>query len=71
MSDSFYCIYTGENFPETDRSEEHIVPYAIGGSNQFTTIDVSKKANNDAGSQIDSILINSWFISNDKMAVAT
>lgn len=66
MASDFYCIYSGNNFSDTERSVEHIVPYSIGGSNSFTIYDVSKKANNDAGSRIDAQLVNSWFVSAER-----
>lgn len=65
-NNDFYCIYTGQNCPESDRSDEHIIPYSLGGSNQLVTRDVSRKANNDAGSSVDALLINSWFISQER-----
>lgn len=40
------------------RTREHIVPFAIGGSNAFSTFDVSKKYNNDYGRDIDAKFIN-------------
>lgn len=62
----FFCIYTGQHWSEDDRSDEHIVPYSLGGSNQFVIRDVSKKGNNDAGSSADALLINSWFIAQER-----
>lgn len=62
----FYCIYTGQHCPEADRSDEHIIPYSLGGSNQLVTRDVSKKGNNDAGSSVDALLINSWFVAQER-----
>ena len=53
------CIYSwvelNQNDPPDDNSEskEHIVPWAIGGSDGLTTQDASKKWNNDFGSSID------------------
>jgi hypothetical protein len=53
------CIYSwldlNEDNPPNDatRSKEHIIPWAIGGSDGLVTDDVSKKWNNDFGSQID------------------
>jgi|GEM_PF-1957505 len=62
----FYCIYTGKSCPEDERSDEHIIPYSLGGSNQLVVRDVSRKGNNDAGSSADALLINSWFISQER-----
>ena len=51
------CIYTGKTLVAGDDklkpSHEHIVPLALGGSNQFTTDDVSHAANTRAGKEID------------------
>ncbi|MCY4397338.1 MAG: hypothetical protein OXC10_19615 [Rhodospirillaceae bacterium] len=58
------CIYCrselNDNSPpdELTRSREHIVPFAIGGSNAFSTFDVSKKYNNDYGRDIDAKFID-------------
>jgi hypothetical protein len=42
------CIYTGDVLDPTDEklkpSNEHVIPLALGGSNQFTTADVSDDA---------------------------
>lgn len=35
------------------RSVEHIIPWALGGSNGLTTPDASTSANNDLGSEVD------------------
>ena len=54
------CLYTyaplNTNDPPDDSSAtvEHIIPYALGGSDQFSIIYCSKKANNDLGTTIDS-----------------
>ncbi|MCG2778417.1 MAG: HNH endonuclease, partial [Desulfobacterales bacterium] len=53
------CLYTyrvlNRNSPPDDNTEskEHIIPYALGGSNDFVTYDCSKRANNDFGRDID------------------
>lgn len=60
---TFYCIYLGEYRPESERSEEHILPWALGGTNSFVTRDVSTRGNNEAGKIVDSSLINNWMIS--------
>ena len=58
------CIYCrselNDNNPQDEmtRSREHIVPFAIGGSNAFSTFDVSKQYNNDFGRDIDAKFIN-------------
>jgi len=60
-----HCIYVperelNEDSPpnERTRSVEHIVPWALGGSNGCATNDVSTKANNDLGSEIDAPFSN-------------
>lgn len=58
------CIYCrselNENDPSDDltKSKEHIVPWALGGSEQFITWDASRKYNNDLGSDIDAPFMN-------------
>jgi hypothetical protein len=51
------CIYSGLELvpddPELGESPEHIIPLSLGGSNGFITNDVSRKANNRAGNEID------------------
>ncbi len=53
------CIYReGDlnfNKPENDdtATAEHIIPWAIGGSNGLVTPDASQEANNDLGSEVD------------------
>lgn len=48
-----YCVYHGQDHPEgTPFTPEHVVPYGLGGSNQFA-IQVCKKINNDIGVRID------------------
>lgn len=51
------CIYTGRPLVAGDNklkpSKEHIVPLCLGGSNQFTTMDVCIEANSRAGKEID------------------
>lgn len=51
------CIYTGAELkvgdPDLKPSPEHIIPLSLGGSNGFITRDVSVKANNRAGNEID------------------
>lgn len=46
--------------PPNDRtkSREHIVPWALGGSNLCATEDVSTKANSDLGTEIDAPFLN-------------
>lgn len=60
-----HCIYVPERELNDDsppnertRSVEHIVPWALGGSNGCATNDVSTKANNDFGTEIDAPFSN-------------
>ncbi|WP_395449394.1 hypothetical protein ACHMW7_05845 [Aminobacter sp. UC22_36] len=59
------CIYRevvldSSNNPEDGdaSSVEHIIPWALGGSNAFTTNDASKFANNSLGSEVDARFAN-------------
>lgn len=58
------CIYRevtlNSNKPEDDdtASDEHIIPWAIGGSDGFIIRDASKVANNDLGSEVDARFVN-------------
>jgi hypothetical protein len=55
---TFFCIYSGQEHPESVRNLEHILPYALGGSAEFGTHDVSARSNSDAGSIADGPLVN-------------
>jgi HNH endonuclease len=61
-SNTFFCIYTGEEVSTDQRSLEHIIPRSLGGPGTFGTSDVSAKANSDIGSAVDARLINHPFI---------
>ena len=59
------CIYPpsvtlNRDVPPNDGSStiEHIIPWAIGGSNSCTVDDASKEANNDLGSSVDAPFSN-------------
>lgn len=58
------CIYREVTLNHNKREDndtatlEHILPWAIGGSNGFATDDASKSANNDLGSEVDSKFID-------------
>jgi hypothetical protein len=56
------CIYCYNLLTGSDESHtatlEHVVPYAVGGSDDFTTDDASKKYNNDLGSSVDAPFSN-------------
>jgi hypothetical protein len=48
-----FCAYCGEDHDETVAfTDEHVVPYAIGGSNAFT-IRVCRPSNNALGGKVD------------------
>jgi hypothetical protein len=48
-----YCVYCGEDHdPTTDFTDEHIVPYALGGSDELT-IQVCRSSNNSLGGLVD------------------
>ena len=58
------CIYCrselNQNQPPDDftYSKEHIIPYALGGSDVFSTRDASTKYNSELGRDIDSKFVN-------------
>lgn len=56
------CIYAGAELKlddlELKPSPEHIIPLSLGGSNGFVTNDVSVKANNRAGKEIDDRVVS-------------
>lgn len=52
-----WCPYTNLELPEEAMNSEHIIPLALGGSNQFC-IPVEKSFNATVGSKIDGVLAN-------------
>jgi hypothetical protein len=48
----FFCPYRGREVEDADGDWEHVVPTALGGSDDLT-IRVEKKANGDLGSSVD------------------
>lgn len=58
------CIYTGDRLVSGDSalspSREHIIPLALGGSHDLTTLDVSTSANSRAGNEIDDAFISQF-----------
>lgn len=58
------CIYRGTTLIDTDPEDdnfasiEHIIPFAVGGSDGLVTSDASKFANNDLGSKVDAPFAN-------------
>jgi len=58
----FFCIYKGREYDDAHRTTEHIVPFAVGGSDDLVTRDVCKIANDIAGSKWDAPLINHQMI---------
>jgi hypothetical protein len=63
---TFFCIYKGRDYPDDQRSLEHIVPYSIGGTGDFGTRDVSVLGNREVGSIVDSLLVNHPFLTVDR-----
>lgn len=54
-----WCPYTNNDINESDANLEHIIPLALGGSNQFTIL-VDEKANSTIGSDIDAAISNNF-----------
>ena len=58
------CIYCraelNDSVPanEMTASQEHVLPFAVGGTAAFSTRDTSKKYNNDLGRDIDAPFMN-------------
>ncbi|WP_189491149.1 hypothetical protein [Formosimonas limnophila] len=48
MSETTFCIYEGRNIPNTEISEEHIIPLSLGGTNDLVIL-ASKSINSVAG----------------------
>jgi hypothetical protein len=61
-----YCPYDGVDHPEgTQFSPEHIIPFALGGSNEFT-IPVCSKSNSDFGAYIDARFLEVFPVSHER-----
>jgi hypothetical protein len=63
------CIYCGINKPNTEFSEEHIWPAALGGDLLpafWRTNDVCRACNNSSGVFVDGAFIKSFFISGER-----
>jgi hypothetical protein len=61
MSNCIYCrAPLNNNVPPDDmtRSKEHIIQWALGGSEEVVTWDASRKYNNDFGRDIDAPFSN-------------
>ncbi len=62
-----FCVYCGREMPDTEASDEHVLPRAIGGNvtprNPFLLRDVCRRCNSAAGRHIDLPFIKSWFTS--------
>lgn len=57
-----FCAYCGENHDESVLfTKEHVVPYAIGGSNAFT-IRVCDTSNNSLGGLVDKPFIETFIV---------
>lgn len=57
-----YCPYFGTDLPDSEPfSEEHILQFSLGGPTSLC-ISVSTKANSRLGTEVDSLLVNNFFI---------
>lgn len=61
-----YCPYLDLDVADAEMTVEHIVPYALGGSDDFV-IPVSKRGNDLAGSGPDSEMVNSFFMEKERL----
>lgn len=53
-----YCVYCGLRHDEvTETSREHVIPFALGGSDELTII-TCKRQNNELGSDVDAPFID-------------
>ena len=57
MMVDFFCPYRGIRVPSEGGTAEHVVPRALGGSDEFS-VTVERKANNDLGSEVDAPMID-------------
>ena len=59
------CLYCTEEKEESEFSDEHILPQAIGGNlsptNPFKSDEICKQCNNLCGLVVDAPFIKSWF----------
>jgi hypothetical protein len=61
-----YCVYCGKDHDESVVfSDEHVVPYAIGGSQAFT-IRVCAASNNSLGGLVDKPFIESFIVRSNR-----
>jgi hypothetical protein len=61
-----FCAYCGTEHDEaTQVSSEHVIPYAIGGSNEFT-ITVCEESNNRLGGQVDRPIIEFFAVRSER-----
>jgi hypothetical protein len=56
-----WCPYTDRELNESETNEEHILPLALGGSDQFV-IPVDKSANSTVGSDIDGAIEKEFYV---------
>jgi hypothetical protein len=65
-----FCAYCGKEKPETEMTNEHVLPRKIGGNlypmNPFLLRNVCRTCNTAAGRHIDGPFIKSWFIHNHR-----
>lgn len=62
-----FCPYHGCEEDESVFTREHVVPFAIGGSNQFM-IQVCEACNSHCGTEVDALLTNNFFIASERIA---
>ena len=59
------CLYCDQEKSESEFSEEHVLPQAVGGNlsprNPFKTSDVCRRCNNLCGWFLDAGFIKNWF----------
>jgi hypothetical protein len=61
-----FCAYCGTEHDEaTQMSSEHIIPYAMGGSNEFT-ITVCEESNNRLGGQVDRPIVEFFAVRSER-----
>ena len=64
------CPYCGYEKPDTEATDEHVLPKALGGNltptNPFLLKTVCQKCNSASGRWIDGLFIRSWFTQNQR-----
>lgn len=52
-----YCVYCNNDHDESSMTKEHVIPYALGGSDSLT-IRTCARQNNDLGRDVDATFLN-------------